>query len=264
MSRQIFVSYSRQDLSYVEGLAERLREAKQEVWYDYRIGPGERFDSVIQRAIDEASLVLVVQTKASMSSEWVARELHYASDRGKKIVPLLLEDSDTNLILAGTQRIDVRGDHVPSGALVRQIRELAGIDSIASTAGSKSNAAEGDRVATFGAAVLSAGPAYYALATWYPGGLTATFFILFAIGTAAGLLGVAMRTMTLSGAASATLLIGAVLLAVATGWRLILDSRPNGWSDYLAGLVGVVFMLLYSSAFLVWTDDRKKDKSTAR
>ena len=58
---QIFISYSRKDLRFVEGLASDLRKAGFEVWYDFlRLRGGERWRIEIQRAIKNSQCVITV------------------------------------------------------------------------------------------------------------------------------------------------------------------------------------------------------------
>src|SRR5258705_11583776 len=90
MAGHVFVSYSRPDATYVEALAAHLDAAGVSCWYDHRIVAGDRFDQVIAEQIDACDAFVVVMTPASYASGWVANEIKYAQDHGKRIVPLLL------------------------------------------------------------------------------------------------------------------------------------------------------------------------------
>lgn len=86
----IFVSYSRRDRDYVTALVKFLREAGLDVWVDAEIEVGERWVSVVRNQIDSCSAFLIVMSPDAEESQWVARELHRAEQKGKPVVPLLL------------------------------------------------------------------------------------------------------------------------------------------------------------------------------
>src|SRR5690348_16559007 len=89
----VFVSYSRSDEAFARRLVKDLRTAGVNVWLDQdNIGAGQRWDMAIERALDAASHVLYIMSKASTQSENVRDELDTAIDSGKIIVPVLIED----------------------------------------------------------------------------------------------------------------------------------------------------------------------------
>jgi len=86
---QVFISYSRRDLAFVEQLAADLQAAGLEVWYDLsNLQGGSRWSRAIEKAIRDSQYVLVVLSPDSVASTWVEEEFLYASELGKKIVPL--------------------------------------------------------------------------------------------------------------------------------------------------------------------------------
>ena len=52
------------------------------VWWDPEISPGEEFDSLISRELDDAKTLIVVWTPKSVDSRWVRGEARDAADRG--------------------------------------------------------------------------------------------------------------------------------------------------------------------------------------
>lgn len=70
----IFVSYSRLDRPFVAKLVKVLEQAGYAVWWDFALKPGEHFSPAIRQALDAAKCVVVVWSKASVSSDWVHDE----------------------------------------------------------------------------------------------------------------------------------------------------------------------------------------------
>ena len=78
----IFISYSRQDRPRVAPLVAALQAEGWTVWWDPEISPGEEFDALISRELDEAKALIVVWTPKSVDSRWVRGEARDAADRG--------------------------------------------------------------------------------------------------------------------------------------------------------------------------------------
>ena len=79
---QVFISYSRKDLEFVQRLANDLKAADFEVWYDLSgLEAGTRWGTEIQKAIEESQHFLVVLSPNSVQSDWVEREFLFASDQ---------------------------------------------------------------------------------------------------------------------------------------------------------------------------------------
>src|SRR5688572_12343337 len=87
----IFVSYSRHDRPRVAPLVAALEAQGWSVWWDPDITPGEEFDTLISRELDEARSLIVVWTPQSVESRWVRGEARDAADRGV-LVPIRFED----------------------------------------------------------------------------------------------------------------------------------------------------------------------------
>jgi hypothetical protein len=107
---QVFVSYSRIDLSFVERLVEDLNKSGHEVWYDLSgLEGGSRWGTEIQEAIKDSKYVITILSPESVKSEWVEREFLYASKLKLKIVPLFYRECDLPLNFMNLNYIDVQG-----------------------------------------------------------------------------------------------------------------------------------------------------------
>jgi hypothetical protein len=110
VSKQVFLSYAREDAPEADRLAARLEAEGFSVYLDRsRIRAGE-FGEQLERAIATCDVFLVLLSAASVRSTYVGRELYVAADDYERpILPVLLEDVDLSrfrLVLAGLQRVD--------------------------------------------------------------------------------------------------------------------------------------------------------------
>lgn len=89
----IFISYSRHDLQRVIAIRDELKElAGVDSWIDLKgIESGEQFVNSIVKAIDQSKVVLFMVSQASMQSEYTKKEVMYARNTGKKVVPIVLD-----------------------------------------------------------------------------------------------------------------------------------------------------------------------------
>ncbi len=95
MTEDIFISYSRHDLQQVIAIRDELKEMSRiDSWIDLKgIESGEQFVNVIIKAIERAKVVLFMISKSSMQSEYTKKEVMYAKNIGKKVVPVILDHS---------------------------------------------------------------------------------------------------------------------------------------------------------------------------
>ena len=89
----IFVSYSRTDMDVVNRLVGDIHEkTNARCWVDWNgIESGDQFVDVIINAIDRVDTVLFILSDNSMASEFARREIDYARNTGKKIVPVVVD-----------------------------------------------------------------------------------------------------------------------------------------------------------------------------
>ena len=109
---QVFISYSRKDLVFVERLAKDLEAAGLEVWYDLSgLEVGTRWGREIQNALDQSQYFLVVLSPNSVDSEWVEKEFLYANNLKTKIIPLLFAPCRVPMWFINLHFIDVQGEN---------------------------------------------------------------------------------------------------------------------------------------------------------
>lgn len=89
----IFVSYSRADIDIVRKLVDDIyTKSNVHCWVDWNgIESGDQFVDVIINAIDKVDTVLFILSDNSMASEFARREIDYARNTGKKIVPVVVD-----------------------------------------------------------------------------------------------------------------------------------------------------------------------------
>jgi hypothetical protein len=124
MGSHLFISHSRQDDGYVRRLAGHLRAEGLPTWYDEAISVGDRFSTEIQQQIDTCFALIVVLTPASAASRWVLREISYADDLDKPVLPLLLAACVPPILLQGIQREDVTGGRLPGDRFIERLQGL--------------------------------------------------------------------------------------------------------------------------------------------
>src|SRR5688572_12919344 len=126
----IFVSYSRKDVSFARALAAALSAHGWSVWWDRHIPAGRTFDEVIAEALAAARCVIVVWSKDSVTSDWVREE----ADEGRRreiLIPVLIDDVRPPLGFGRIQAADLRrwdGSEASDGfdKLVADIEALLG------------------------------------------------------------------------------------------------------------------------------------------
>lgn len=120
----VFISYSRTDADYVHRLAQFLREHGIDTWYDAALTTGRAFEQEIQDRIDVCAAFVVVLSRAAVGSKWVQRELSYADDHDRPILPLLRETCRLPLRLTNVQYDDVTRGGMPPAAFLDTVRDV--------------------------------------------------------------------------------------------------------------------------------------------
>ena len=108
--RRAFISYSTADHKYVVELQSFLRAAGFDEVFNAAssINPDEEFWPKIEQEIGDCDALIVVITPASNSADWVKREVEYARQLSKKIIPLRIEDCPLPSMFDGRDVIDFR------------------------------------------------------------------------------------------------------------------------------------------------------------
>lgn len=91
---KFFISYAREDSRAAEELKSYLYLLRHvSVWTESQISPGERWDQVIQSALQDADVVLVLLSAEALESEWIHKETRLALKKDKRVVPILIKAS---------------------------------------------------------------------------------------------------------------------------------------------------------------------------
>lgn len=127
----IFISYSHHDADFVDQLAKQLVAHKVNVWIDrWELNVGDSLLSRVQEAIGGASALLVVLSHASVSSEWVKKEvnaglLRELEEKRVVIMPVLVEDCAIPIFLRDKLYADFRSDF--DSGVKKVLESVAGI-----------------------------------------------------------------------------------------------------------------------------------------
>jgi TolB-like protein len=86
----IFLSYSREDQATARRFAEAFEREGLSVWWDQTLKPGEAYDRVTEKALQDAKAVVVLWSRKSVESHWVRSEATQAQTNGT-LVPVMIE-----------------------------------------------------------------------------------------------------------------------------------------------------------------------------
>ena len=112
MKHDLFISYSRVDSAFALRLVRDLAERGVETWFDQLdIPPGANWDNEIEKALDQAKIILVILSAVSAKSENVKNEIGAALERNKQVVPIVLAQGAVPLMITRLQREDFTGDY---------------------------------------------------------------------------------------------------------------------------------------------------------
>lgn len=91
----IFISYSNKDRQEVHKYAKSLEDYGYKVWYDVKgLYGGVVYAGEIADAIQASKLFVFFSSKNSNKSEWTKGEIFLAQRKGKKILPVRIDDSE--------------------------------------------------------------------------------------------------------------------------------------------------------------------------
>jgi len=122
----VFLSYARRDQEFADRLVTALEGRGVNVWVDRQDIPGgAAWEAAIGEAVSVSGAVLVVLSRASVTSEYVPKELSLAEKYDRPIVPILYESwegsADATAVkrvefqLAGLQYVDFAGQPFEQG-----------------------------------------------------------------------------------------------------------------------------------------------------
>ena len=92
MTKNIFISYSRREVGFVDELVGRLENEQYNVWLDYRsLVPGKPWEEQIFQGIRDADIILLVISKSAIASQNVESEWqHFLSPLSRSTIGQIL------------------------------------------------------------------------------------------------------------------------------------------------------------------------------
>lgn len=110
----VFLSHNSKDKPRVRPLAEKLRDAGLEVWFDeWVLKPGDDIYLAIERGLEAARAQVLCLSPAAMGSEWVTLErstvlFRDPTNAGRRFIPVLLADCELPDALRRYKYVDYR------------------------------------------------------------------------------------------------------------------------------------------------------------
>jgi len=124
---KIFISYHRQSKPKINLLTSDINSIGYEVWFDDKLGGGQKWWNTILKSIQESDIFVFAITKKSLESLPCKLELNYANNLLKPILPVLIDDEDVSIdllppLLSQIQFIDYQNqNHEAAIALARAL-----------------------------------------------------------------------------------------------------------------------------------------------
>ena len=104
---KVFISYGHDDKAFVQELATTLAKDNIEAWWDFdKLKGGHDWQKEIQQGIKRCDFFIVVLSPTSVDREWVLKEITYANEYKKKIIPLMLKECERPISIIEKQFID--------------------------------------------------------------------------------------------------------------------------------------------------------------
>ena len=121
MDGAVFISYSREDKSRIEGLVNYLSNSGIPVWWDDDLQAGQVYRNIISNVINKASCIVVVWSISSVNKDWVRAEADMGRVRGL-LVPVLLDDNITLPLPFGEYHLNnLTGDDFLQGKEIKKL-----------------------------------------------------------------------------------------------------------------------------------------------
>lgn len=127
----IFISYANEDRERAAQVASLLESEGWSVWWDRRIPAGRTWRKVLEDALLETRCMMVLWSKNSVSSQWVAEEAEEARRLEKTLVPVLIDPVEPPIGFRAIQAADLRlwdGSigHPAARLLIADVKSLLG------------------------------------------------------------------------------------------------------------------------------------------
>jgi len=113
MKPNLFISYSRREVGFVDQLATHLEMEGYNLWLDYRsLVPGKPWEEQIYQGIMNSNVILLVVSKASIASDNVEFEWRRVlKEKNKRVILLIFEAVDLPPELEQFEWVDFRGNY---------------------------------------------------------------------------------------------------------------------------------------------------------
>jgi hypothetical protein len=102
----IFISYKRENQDIVQHIVQGVRDDGMSVWWDQDISPDAPWEATIERELQDAKVVIVAWSTASVASENVKAEARRARVQGK-LIQVFVEPCQPPLFFGERQGIDL-------------------------------------------------------------------------------------------------------------------------------------------------------------
>ncbi len=91
----VFISYSRKDISFARRLHKSLEKNGLETWIDWQdIPPSEDWLAEIHESIEQTDAFIFIISSRSVDSEVCSQEVQYAFENQKRLIPIVIDDID--------------------------------------------------------------------------------------------------------------------------------------------------------------------------
>lgn len=113
---KVLISHSSVDKEKARRIAEALKEHDLDVWFDnWELDAGDSLTAKIEAGLADASVLVAILSRASLQSSWVRAEINAflnrtMSERGIRIVPVLLENVEVPPLLRDRLHVDLSQD----------------------------------------------------------------------------------------------------------------------------------------------------------
>ncbi len=109
----VLISYPRKDQWIMRTLRAEIEKAGFSVWVDEKLEPGKlTWQQAIAREVEVSRCVVVIITANTKPSEWMEREVQYARNNGKVVIPVLVTGNaaDVPFYMVTDQAVDLHTD----------------------------------------------------------------------------------------------------------------------------------------------------------
>ncbi len=107
----VFISYAHKNADFTHDIAHKLAKMGIETWIDRnRLVAGDNWRTEIDQAITNSFAVIVVMSQDAFESKYVTYEWAFALGQGKRVIPILIEDTSFHPVLEAIQYIDFSND----------------------------------------------------------------------------------------------------------------------------------------------------------